>query len=226
MFDDDLDYLRRFDRGIRLIQPQEASQPIPQSWQQIFAIGDPVRRVRGALSLWEQVASDTMPRTLGFMQERCVDVRLCESGKRTAMLYCWVNDVGRNCYYAGGNPLDIKRDTRFINLWRTLPEGLFDFYARLHNGFYYFPSESNGPAPLAQIFWLSQLQWGILDQLEEPVEINLETSLALFSNGGGGYIAYDYERHLTATWWADDQPTYHSSFWQLMDVWTSLSMAE
>lgn len=34
---------------------------------------------------------------------------------------------------------------------------------------------------------------GIIDELEEPIKINLKTSFGFFSNGMGSYIAIDYE---------------------------------
>lgn len=224
MFEDDMSYLRRFDPNIALISPGQAGTEIPESWQQIFTLPNDADQISSALSLWPQVAEQYLPETYNFLKENTKAIRLANFGGRVAILYGMQTGAGRNTYYAGGNPLDVRWFPSLAPLWNRLPQGVYDFYARLHSGFYYYPSEDGGPSPLNQIFVLGENDWGILDDLEEPLRINLDTTVALFANGGGSYVAYDYENQQTVVWSSSEPPYYHDSFWGVVDAWTTISM--
>ncbi|MDF2523922.1 MAG: hypothetical protein K0R31_1563 [Clostridiales bacterium] len=65
-------------------------------------------------------------------------------------------------------------------------------------------------------------EWGILDDLEEPLKLDLSSSFGFFSNGMGTYIAFDYkncDRDHATLWSAKDQPGYNINFWDFVDEW-------
>lgn len=224
MFADELDYLRSFDPNIELLQASELGDDIPASWHDVFALPNEYDQVEAALNLWQPLAAKIMPLTWEYLNDAADGVHLARFGGRIAMLYGIDPIDDHATYYAGGNPLELSRFPQLNSLWEKLPEGLYDFYAHVHSGFYYYPSEDGGPLPPNQIFVLGELDWQILDELHKPLQVNLETTVALFANGGGGYIGYDYENKITVNWWATEQPTYHESFWPQVDEWTKISL--
>ena len=54
-------------------------------------------------------------------------------------------------------------------------------------------------------------EWGIIDDLKQPLEINLSTTFSFFESEMGGYLAVDLENcsNDNATlWFTNDQPDY------------------
>lgn len=64
--------------------------------------------------------------------------------------------------------------------------------------------------------------WGIIDDLNQPLQIGLDTSFGFFNNGMGTDVAIDYKNcgqdHATL-WSAKDQPEYNINFWDFADEW-------
>ncbi|WP_133296344.1 SMI1/KNR4 family protein [Listeria kieliensis] len=95
------------------------------------------------------------------------------------------------------------------------PDSIKRFYEKVHNGFYYFPSQAMGLLPTSKIYKMSEDDWGILDFLESPIKIHLETSFPFFSTGMGGYVVLDYQNPVeenAAIWFVDDQPEHSNNF--------------
>lgn len=141
-----------------------------------------------------------------------------------SILYTIKNQGGEDLYYEGRNPKDSFNNEELESSWREIPESIRDFYENVHNGFYDYTSESMGLMPLETITYFGDddLEWGIIDELEEPIRINLKTSFGFFSNGMGSYIAIDYEncKNNNATFWsAKSQPKYNVDFWNFVDEW-------
>lgn len=76
-------------------------------------------------------------------------------------------------------------------VWSSVPKSINKFYEELHNGFYYFPSQAMGVIRLEQITHFSEYEWGILEELDEPLGLNIDTTYGFFENGMGGYVAVD-----------------------------------
>ncbi len=79
-----------------------------------------------------------------------------------------------------------------------------------------------GLVPLDEVTHFSDDDWSIIDELEESLQISLETTYGFFKNGGGGYPAVDYNNcdNNTAVKWFDDmEPEYNIDFWEYADIW-------
>lgn len=66
---------------------------------------------------------------------------------------------------------------------------------------------------------------GIIDELREPLAIDLSSTFGFFSSGMGGYVAVDYKncKNEKATiWFTDEQPQYNVNFWDVVDEWIVL----
>ena len=50
-----------------------------------------------------------------------------------------------------------------------------------------------GLVPLESVTYLGDedIEWSIIDDLEEPIKINLDSSFGFFTNGMGSYVAID-----------------------------------
>ncbi|WP_199884104.1 hypothetical protein [Anaerosinus massiliensis] len=79
-----------------------------------------------------------------------------------------------------------------------------------------------GLVPLESVTYLNDYEWGILDELKEPLQLDFKTSFGFFSNGMGGYVVSDYQNcnnNNGTLWWKDDQPDYKINFWDVVDEW-------
>lgn len=94
----------------------------------------------------------------------------------------------------------------------------------VHNRFYYYASVFMGLVDLENVTFLgdNDLEWGIIDEIEEPLQIDLHTLFGFFSNGMGTYVAIDYkncENDNVTLWSAKDLPEYNINFWDMVDEW-------
>ncbi|MFP7735793.1 hypothetical protein ACLHDF_20770 [Priestia aryabhattai] len=81
-------------------------------------------------------------------------------------------------YYEGGIPNKSIYDLEMQQAWSSVPQSIVKFYEKLHNGFYYVPSRAMGLVPLERVTYFKEDEWGILDDLDDPLEINLDTTRA------------------------------------------------
>jgi hypothetical protein len=115
-------------------------------------------------------------------------------------------------------------NNKLYESWSKIPPEIRTFYENVHNGFHYYASGAMGLVALENVAFLGDddFDWGILDDLEEPLQINLDTSFGFFSNGMGTYVAVDYnncENDNATLWSAKDQPEYNLNFWDITDEW-------
>jgi hypothetical protein len=141
-----------------------------------------------------------------------------------SILYTIKNSKGKYLYYEGRNPQDKFENEELEKSWNNIPDSIRSFYENIHNGFYYYASESMGLVPFESVTYLGDedLDWDIIDDLKESIQIDLETSFGFFSNGMGDYIAIDYKncKNDNATFWsAKIQPKYNINFWNYVDEW-------
>ncbi len=141
-----------------------------------------------------------------------------------SVLYTIKNSKGDILYYEGRNPQKGQKNVELEGLWDKTPSSIQRFYENVHDGFYYYASESMGLVPLESVTYLGDedIEWSIIDDLEEPIKINLDSSFGFFSNGMGSYIAIDYTNCVdnNATFWsAKLKPKYNISFWSYVDEW-------
>ena len=71
-------------------------------------------------------------------------------------------------------------------------------------------------------------EWGILEDLEEPLQINLHTTFGFFRSGMGGYVAVDLSKddiiNEAVVWFSGDQPEYNVNFWDVVDEWIVIGL--
>lgn len=79
-----------------------------------------------------------------------------------------------------------------------------------------------GLVPLENVTYFDDDEWGIIEELEEPIQINLKTTFGFFKSGMGGYVAIDYnncENDNATLWWTNKEPRYNINFWDVVDEW-------
>lgn len=70
-------------------------------------------------------------------------------------------------------------------------------------------------------------EWGVLDELAQPLRICLPTTFGLFASGMGGYVAVDLsdcDNCKATLWFSNRQPRYDINFWDIVDEWIVLGM--
>ena len=70
-------------------------------------------------------------------------------------------------------------------------------------------------------------EWGILDDLKQPLKIYLPTTFGIFGSGMGGYVAVDLsdcDSCKATLWFSNRQPEYDINFWDIVDEWIVLGM--
>lgn len=147
-----------------------------------------------------------------------------EKNDSYSILYTIKNRLGEELYYEGRIPQTSFDNEELRKSWGEVPVKIREFYENVHNGFYYYASGAMGLVSLEDVAFLGDddFDWSIIDDLEEPLQIDLNTSFGFFSNGMGSYIAIDYKNcnNDNATLWsANDQPEYHINFWDYVDEW-------
>lgn len=223
-----MDYLRKYNQDIRLLTHKEisniATNELPVAWYDIFKEEDSTVRIKGILEIWKRNLGTELRNTISYLNEYLIDVELMESGGYFSALYTIKNSKGNLLYYEGCNPKDQFKNNELNKVWGRMPDSIQKFYEEVHNGFYYYASESMGLVPIKSVTFLGDedLEWGIIDELEEPIGIDLESSFGFFTNGMGTYIVIDYQNcnNNNATFWsAKRQPKYNVNFWSYVDEW-------
>lgn len=147
-----------------------------------------------------------------------------EINDRFSILYTIKNSKGEVFYYEGRRPHENFNNEKLEESWKKIPASIQAFYENIHNGFYYYASGAMGLVPLENVTYLGEddFDWNIIDDLEEPMQIDLNTSFGFFSNGMGTYVAIDYnncDNNNATLWSAKTQPKYNINFWDFVDEW-------
>lgn len=223
-----LNYLRKYNQDIRLVPVNEINKIgenlIPNVWRELFKEELVSKRKDALLSLWKKYVGTELRNTISYLNEYLEDIEIMESGNTYSILYTVRNHKGNILYYEGQNPINDFENEELKKYWSIIPGKLREFYENIQNGFYYYASESMGLVPISSVTYLGDddLEWGILEELEEPLQINLGTSFGFFSNGMGSYVAIDCnncENSNAIFWSAKRQPKYNVNFWNYVDEW-------
>lgn len=218
-----LDYLNKYHKGIQIVQENPAEiKEIPRRWAEILSCGSAADRKRKMLDLWKQYVAVELSNTIGYLEENLEDIELVKYGEKYSLLYSIKAPDHTICYYEGKNPVDSVMPSELQKYWDKFPLKLKCFYENVQDGFYYYASESMGLVPLQDIVIFAEEDWGILGELDMPLQINLESTFGIFSSGMGGYVAVDMlhcENNNSTLWFTGEQPEYNINFWDIVDEW-------
>lgn len=228
-----LTFLRKYNKNINIIHADEISLiplgEIPDIWCEIFQIDNCKNKIDMFMNIWKKILNNELSNIISYLDEYLENIEIIRDDEKYSILYTIRNSKGKVLYYEGRSPKEDFKNEELKNSWSKIPESIRAFYENIHNGFYEYSSESMGLVPLESVTYLGDedLEWSIIDELSEPMQINLKTSFGFFSNGMGSYIAIDYNNcnNLNATYWsAKKQPKYNISFWDYVDEWIVIGL--
>ncbi|MED4531250.1 SMI1/KNR4 family protein [Metabacillus fastidiosus] len=222
-----LDFLRQyFSDNVKLIPYSEINninnEIMPSLWFKLFGEKNVEKRIDFVLSIWKEYVGEELRNTISYLSEHLEEVELMDIDGRYTILYTIKTASGKTLFYEGRNPKDLFNNEVLEDSWSKIPSSIRIFYQNVHNGFYYYTSRSMGLVPLENVTYFNDDEWGIIEELEEPIQINLKTTFGFFKSGMGGYVAIDYNNcnNDNATlWWTNEEPTYNINFWDVVDEW-------
>lgn len=230
---DKLSFLQQYRKSIEFVSNEDLlsieKEKIPEEWMEVFIETDKTERKDKLIALWNRVCEKELSHTISYLKENLVDVELIVDNGEYAILYSVKSENDEILYYEGGIPNKSIYDLDMQQAWSSVPQSIVKFYGKLHNGFYYMPSRAMGLVPLERVTYFKEDEWGILDDLEHPLEINLDTTYGFFENGMGGYVAVDLNNctdNRATLWFTNDQPEYSVDFWDIVDEWILIGLQD
>lgn len=228
-----LSFLQQYRKSIEFVSNEDLlnikKENIPKEWVEVFIETDKTERKDKLIALWNRVCEKELSHTISYLKENLVDVELIIDNGQYAILYSVKSENDEILYYEGGIPNKSIYDLDMQQAWSSVPQSIVKFYGKLHNGFYYMPSRAMGLVPLERVTYFKEDEWGILDDLEHPLEINLDTTYGFFENGMGGYVAVDLNNctdNRATLWFTNDQPEYSVDFWDIVDEWILIGLQD
>lgn len=228
-----LSFLQQYRKSIEFVSNEDLlnikKENIPEEWVEVFIETDKTERKDKIIALWNRVCEKELSHTISYLKENLVDVELIIDNGQYAILYSVKSENDEILYYEGGIPNKSIYDLDMQQAWSSVPQSIVKFYGKLHNGFYYMPSRAMGLVPLERVTYFKEDEWGILDDLEHPLEINLDTTYGFFENGMGGYVAVDLNNctdNRATLWFTNDQPEYSVDFWDIVDEWILIGLQD
>ncbi len=127
-------------------------------------------------------------------------------------------------FYEGKNPLpESEFSEKFDCLIENIDKTIVDFYTKVHNGFYYYPSKTMGLDSTENIDSIADFEWEYEDQLE----MDLTSCYNFFSNGMGTYVVLDLNQNLETgayLWSTKELPKGNLNFWDIIDEWIIIGL--
>lgn len=222
-----LKFLREyFSDNVKLIPSSEIfninNETLPSLWVELFSEKNVEKRIDFILSIWKKYVAEELRNTISYLSKHLEEVELMMVEGRYSTLYTIKTDSGKTIFYEGRNPNDLFNNEVLKDSWSEIPSSIRTFYENVHNGFYYYASRSMGLVPLENVTYFDDDEWGIIEELEEPIQINLETTFGFFKSGMGGYVAIDTNNCVNdnaTLWWTNKEPRYNINFWDVVDEW-------
>lgn len=142
-------------------------------------------------------------------------------GETLELLYIFYGPYGF-CYYLGGAPAAPHQCE--TDPFKRLPKTLQAFYETLHDGYTFFPARSMGPQKLEDMIFISDL-------IDEDDVSFAQSWLAVFSNGGGHYVAVDTKSSKSLeglVWWHEnpEAPEMQIDVFEVMDAWMAIFLED
>ncbi len=230
---DKLSFLKQYRKNIEVVSNKDLlnmeMESMPAQWLEIFQETDKTRRTEKLIDLWKSVCEKELSNTILYLTDNLLEFELVVDNEQYAVLYSLKSDNDEILYYEGGIPNKSIINTEMEQSWANAPVSIKEFYEKLHNGFYFLPSRAMGLVPLERITHFEDHEWGILDELDEPLGINMATTYGFFENGMGGYLAIDLNNcmnDLATLWFTNDKPEYNLNFWDIVDEWIVVGLQD
>ena len=159
------------------------------------------------------------------MQTYLTNIELMRIGEEYSILYTILSyKTQKTAFYEGKNPLSESNfGEKFDCPVENIDKTIVDFYTKVHNGFYYYPSKTMGLDSTENIDSMADFEWEYEDQLE----MDLTSCYNFFSNGMGTYVVLDLNQDLETgayLWSAKELPKGNLNFWDIIDEWIIIGL--
>lgn len=191
--------LRKYDSSLVIIENAKeecnSQSIIPQYWREAFNCDTKEECIQRILTEWKKF-NYQFTGIIDYLEKELKEVFLVTrkgSDSAYSLFYCFEDIDGAFCY-EGRIPTKVNiKDKELKKIWSGVPQSIVDVYENLHDGWVLFGSDSGGLTPSQHLSVMGLDEWGILEELDNPEEIQkiLDTSIAFFSNGSWGYVAVD-----------------------------------
>jgi hypothetical protein len=196
---------------------------VPREWRP-FLHASAKEALTHIMGIWRACYPHEFDVLLEAFAKYLVSVQLVEADKRIALLYTFKNPKGQYVNYIGHTPL-LPHQVPAAIQGLPWPDKFLGFYTHVHNGWYEVESHAMGLMPVEEAFPLSDMEWGIVEELS--IDYALDKVLAVFSNSAGGYLCWNFNTGEPSglVWWDDEEPD-AADFWDILDEWAAMGIAE
>ena len=199
--------------------------PIPEYWKDAFLTDDLDDRKAVILGVWRKYLAKELSNTILYLQTYLTDIELMKIGDEYSVLYTILGyKTKMEFFYEGKNPVtESEFSEKFNCLIENIDKTFVDFYTKVHNGFYYYPSKTMGLDSTENIDSIADFEWEYEDQLE----MDLTSCYNFFSNGMGTYVVLDLNQNLETgayLWSTKELPKGNLNFWDIIDEWIIIGL--
>ena len=199
--------------------------PIPEYWKAAFLADTLEDRKSVVLGKWQKYLARELSNTILYLQTYLTDIELMRIGEEYSILYTVLSyKTKKIAFYEGGNPLsESNLGEKFDYPVEDIDKTIVDFYTKVHNGFYYYPSKTMGLDSTENIDSMTDFEWEYEDQLE----MDLTSCYNFFSNGMGTYIVLDLTKNIengAYLWSTKELPKGKLNFWDFTDEWIIIGL--
>ena len=199
--------------------------PIPEYWKAAFLADTLEDRKSVVLGEWQKYLARELSNTILYLQTYLTDIELMRIGEEYSILYTVLSyKTKKTAFYEGKNPLSESNfGKKFDCPVENIDKTIVNFYTKVHNGFYYYPSKTMGLDSTENIDSMADFEWEYEDQLE----MDLTYSFNFFSNGMGTYIVFDLIKNIengADLWSTKEIPKGNLNFWNFIDEWIIIGL--
>lgn len=221
-----LEFLKKYRNNVELVNDEMLKNlkdnKIPDYWLDVFKEKDVKIRIIKTIEIWKNFIPKELSNTIMYLEENLTCIELIKINEKFSILYSIRGKDNNIEYYEGKFPNVEFTNKNLLENWKNIPNSIKTFYEKVNNGFYFYASHSMGLVPFDEVTYFLDDEWGILEELDEPLAINLETTFGFFNSGMGGYVAVDFDNcddGKGVLWFTSRQPKYNINFWDFVDEW-------
>ena len=199
--------------------------PIPEYWKVAFLTDNLEDRIAVILGEWRKYLARELSNTILYLKTYLTNIELMKIGDEYSILYTILGfKTKREFFYEGKNPVTEQEFKKKINCpIGKIDNSIIDFYTKVHNGFYYYPSKTMGLDSTENIDSIADFEWEYEDQLQ----MDLTSCYNFFSNGMGTYVVLDLNQDLETgayLWSTKELPKGNLNFWDIIDEWIVIGL--